>query len=101
MKSLEARLADRERRQAEAEKQREETGNILTDAANNSAGFVAGQEESERTTEEGEEGEEEESLYADYTVEQLKAELDERRIEHKSGLKKAELIKLIEDDDAA
>lgn len=84
MKSLEARLADRAKREAEAEEQRQENASILTDGS----GAEGGQEG-------GEEGE-----YSTFTVEQLKEELDSRGLEYKASSKKADLVAMLEDNDA-
>lgn len=48
---------------------------------------------------EEEESEEEEEGYDAYTVEELLSELASRGVEHKSGLRKADLIALLEEDD--
>lgn len=84
MKSLEARLADRAKREAEAEEQRQENAGILTDGSG-AEGGVEG----------GEEGE-----YSTFTVEQLKEELDSRGLEYKASAKKADLVAMLEDNDA-
>lgn len=85
MKSLEARLADRARREKEAEEQREENASIATSGTGG---------ESESGGEEGGDGE-----YSTYTVEQLKEELDSRGLEYKGNAKKADLIAALEADD--
>lgn len=96
MKSLEERLADRERREAEAEAQREENGTILTESTGATGeGRVADQEG------DGEEEEEEEEVsYSAMTVAQLKEELDGRTVEYKTSDKKDDLIALLEKHDA-
>lgn len=82
MKSLEARLADRKRREKEAEEQRQETGEILA----SSTGQGADQEEEE----------EEDEGYESWTVPELKAKLDELEVDYKSSANKGDLIELLE-----
>lgn len=85
MKSLEARLADRERREQEAEEQKEQAGEILS-TGTMAEGQVVGQ---------GEEEEEDEG-YESWTVAELKAKLDELEVDYKSNANKGELIELVE-----
>lgn len=87
MKSLEARKADRAKRNEQAEAEKKQAGEILA------TGTVAGAQESE------EEEEEEAADYSDYTVAELKEELDARSIEYGSDAKKADLVKMLEDSD--
>lgn len=90
MKSLEARLADRARREREAEEQKKQDAEIL--ATGTGAADTGEQGEGEGGDGEGE-------GYSTYTVEQLKAELDERGLEYKASAKKAELIEALEAND--
>lgn len=84
MKSLKERLADREERAAQAEADKETAGEILR------AGTGT-------RTDDGEGGEE---GYDSWTVAELKSELDSREIEYASSDKKADLIKLLNDNDS-
>lgn len=79
MKSLEERIADRKKRKEEAaaEAKKNGTGQVQADDGD------------------GGEGDE----YTDYTVAELKAELDKRKISYASGSVKADLIKALEADD--
>lgn len=77
MKDLKSRIADREQR-AEDAKKAEEAKNAT----------AAGGEE------------EEEASYADWTVAELKSELDTRGVEYDSSAKKADLVAALDANDA-
>lgn len=81
MKSLEERVADRQRRKEEAQKTAEENGTAMP---TNDKGDGDGDGES----------------YSDWTVAELKEELDNREIAYTSSAVKADLVKLLEDNDA-
>lgn len=84
MKSLEARKADRAKRQEQAEADKETANEILRNGTGSQ-------------TDDGEGGEE---GYDSWTVAELKSELDSREIEYASSDKKADLIKLLNDNDS-
>ena len=84
MKSLEARKADRAKRQEQAEADKENANEILRSGTG-------------ARTDDGEGGED---GYDSWTVAELKEELDSREIEYASSDKKADLIKLLNDNDS-
>ncbi len=94
MKSLEARKADRKRREQKAEQEQKEARRILA------GGTVAGQEKTGDQDQEQETEGGDEKDYQSMTVAQLKAELDGREIEYSSDDRKDDLIELLEADDA-
>lgn len=87
MKSLEERIADRERREDEAEKSKQERSEILN------GGTLA------EGTGAGSDGESQDTSYNSWKVDELKEELDRRGVDYATNAKKADLIAALEGDD--